>query len=372
VKRYTLELEAHSPIHVGTGEMQPAYTYLPDQKNSCVLLLDLGRLLAKLPPNEQNQLIQAVSQGAKPAQNAILNIQRSNPEYIEAAVSRSIAASKAFLNTVANASNAALLEYRPLPRALEHPYLPGSSLKGALRTAYLYDYLLEKGQPVRFERGSWSYGTDLLGENEAILDLPPRLSPRDAQEFEPFVLEYHEIKKMDRDPFRAVRLSDSSPIPETFLNRISMYHPKGKLNETQVLAETIRTGTKFTHEFQINDDIGSTLGNGKPAIVSKKISAEELSTACRAFYGEVLERELEYAEVEKLENTKINLNKLKDQLKVDPELFPIRVGFGSSEHGLTLSLLTDEELPYTRKTVGATNPQDGHTLGWLIARLKER
>jgi len=58
----------------------------------------------------------------------------------------------------------------------------------------------------------------------------------------------------------------------------------------------------------------------------------------------------------------------------DPEVFPLRVGFGSGRLSLRLVLLLPEDHPEareprTRKTVGSANPQDGLPLGWMLGRL---
>ncbi|MDT7922700.1 MAG: type III-A CRISPR-associated RAMP protein Csm5, partial [Thermus sp.] len=45
LETFRLELEAISPVHVGTGETYPAYAYVPDFEKKEVHLLDPGVLL---------------------------------------------------------------------------------------------------------------------------------------------------------------------------------------------------------------------------------------------------------------------------------------------------------------------------------------
>ncbi|WP_243031737.1 type III-A CRISPR-associated RAMP protein Csm5, partial [Thermus altitudinis] len=286
-----------------------------------------------------------------------------------------IKASNAFLRTVSQAVEEALLEFRPLPQSPQGPYLPGSSVKGALRTAWLFHTLVERGEEVVFQEGRWQF-RKARGEPKVI---PPKFKPKPREEllinqhFEATVLGYLKPGKGGRpepnlyaDPFRAVRLTDSNP-GEGFLNRIGIFHPKGTMKGTVLLAETFRMGSKFHFLFRYQPGLAQHQGVAQP------IPPAKLVRALREYYSHVAEWERAFAEEHQLVKALEVYHRLEERLN-DPNVFPIRLGFGSGRLAIRLALLLPEDHPEgqepkTRKTAGAENPQDGYPLGWAVGRL---
>ncbi len=66
-----------------------------------------------------------------------------------------------------------------------------------------------------------------------------------------------------RDPFRAVRLTDSAPV-ETFLNRIGVFHPNKDTSGMVLLAETFRMGTRFALTLRYHEGLGQRGGVSMP------------------------------------------------------------------------------------------------------------
>ena len=62
LRSFRLELEALSPVHVGTGEAYPAYAYVPDFARKAVHLLDPAALLLALPEARRRQYLEKVAQ----------------------------------------------------------------------------------------------------------------------------------------------------------------------------------------------------------------------------------------------------------------------------------------------------------------------
>lgn len=368
LESYRLELELLSPVHVGTGEAFPAYAYVPDRSAKAVHILDLSVLLLHLSPERRRAFLAKVAEGPKGAQEVLQYLYQEG-QIPKEAILRSLPASKAFLDMVLGAHQEALLEFRPLPYSPLGAYLPGSSVKGALRTAWLFWSLVQKGEDLVFRGGVWEFRRS-KGEVRVI----PRGSPRlgDNQVFEGVVLGYATLKErgyqldLYKDPFRAVRLTDSNP-GEGFLNRIGIHHPLGKMDGTVVLAETFRMGSRFQFLFRYQGSLARHRG------VAGAIPPRELVRALREYYGRVAEWERSYAEEHGLARALEVYEELERRLK-DPEVFPIRVGYGSGRLALRLALLLPEDHPEgqepkTRKTVGALRPKDGYPLGWAVGRL---
>lgn len=368
LESYRLELELLSPVHVGTGEAFPAYAYVPDRSAKAVHILDPSVLLLHLSPERRRAFLAKVAEGPKGAQEVLQYLYQEG-QIPKEAILRSLPASKAFLDMVLGAHQEALLEFRPLPYSPLGAYLPGSSVKGALRTAWLFWSLVQKGEDLVFRGGVWEFRRS-KGEVRVI----PRRSPRlgDNQVFEGVVLGYATLKErgyqldLYKDPFRAVRLTDSNP-GEGFLNRIGIHHPLGKMDGTVVLAETFRMGSRFQFLFRYQGGLARHRG------VAGAIPPRELVRALREYYGRVAEWERSYAEEHGLARALEVYGELEKRLK-DPEVFPIRVGYGSGRLALRLALLLPEDHPEgqepkTRKTVGAFRPKDGYPLGWTVGRL---
>lgn len=370
LERYRLELELLSPVHVGTGELYPAYAYVPDLRTKEVHLLDLSTLLLSLPPEWQSALLSKVASGPKGAQDALRNLYEEGRVPKEA-ILRTVKASTAFLRTVTEAAEEALLEFRPLPQSPQGPYLPGSSVKGALRTAWLFQRVLDREEDLVLKGDQWLF-VKMTGSEPRIR--PPKvLKLPHNQRFEGAVLGYLKRDKEGRprldlyaDPFRAVRLTDSNP-GEGFLNRIGIFHPRGAMKGTVLLAETFRMGSRFHFLFRYQPGLAQHKGVAQP------IPPAKLVQALRKYYSHVAEWERTFAEEHHLVKALEVYDRLEERLK-DPNVFPIRVGFGSGRLAVRLALLLPEDYPegkepVTRKTVGSSEPKDGYPLGWAVGRL---
>lgn len=119
LRSFRLELEALSPVHVGTGEAYPAYAYVPDFARKAVHLLDPAALLLALPEARRRQYLEKVAQGPKAAQE-VLRYLLEEDQLPREAVLHTLPASKAFLEALRSATEEALLEYRP-----PSPFPPG-------------------------------------------------------------------------------------------------------------------------------------------------------------------------------------------------------------------------------------------------------
>jgi CRISPR-associated protein Csm5 len=370
LESYRLELELLGPIHVGTGESFPAYSYLVDEAKKEALILDAGRLLELLNESQRKNYLEAIAQGPKQAQKTLQSLWSSGLLDPTPATLRRLPATPAFINTVKNATDAAGLEFRPLTRSPLGAYLPGSSIKGALRTAWLFKRVVQQGQDVEY-KGHWQWGPKVKGDEWPLIQPPERISTREAQRFEALVLDYATERdpNLHRDPFRQVRIGDSEPSENLLLNRIGVFHPRGQMDQTVILAEMFRVGTKLQATLRLHTGLAR---QSHKDTVSHTISAQALAAACREYYLEVAVREEEFAQRNDLKQALGVYQKLHQHLEAAPEAFPLRIGFGSGRMSIRLALLLDGEEgqePKTRKTAGHSSPKDGFPLGWTIARL---
>ncbi|MCS7069710.1 MAG: type III-A CRISPR-associated RAMP protein Csm5, partial [Meiothermus sp.] len=279
LESYRLVIETLGPIHVGTGEAFPAYSYLLDEKNKQALILDAGRLLELLTPEQQKNYLEAVAQGPKRAQESLQSLWNSGLVDPTPAILRQVAVSGPFIQTVKKATDAAGLEFRPLPRSALGAYLPGSSIKGALRTAWMFRRLLQRGQDVEY-KGGWRWGERAPKDEWPLVRPPKEIRPHVAQAFEALVLDYETERgfNLHKDPFRQVRVGDTEPSENLLLNRIGVFHPRGAMDGTVLLAETFRSKTQLAATLRFHTGLAQQ--NHKDT-VSHRISAKDLAEACR-------------------------------------------------------------------------------------------
>ncbi|PZA07283.1 MULTISPECIES: type III-A CRISPR-associated RAMP protein Csm5 [unclassified Meiothermus] len=371
LESYRLELELLGPVHVGTGEAFPAYSYLVDEAQKEALILNAGRLLELLSETQQKNYLEAIAQGPKQAQKTLQSLWSSGLVDPTPAILRRLPVTPAFINTVKNATDAAGLEFRPLPRSPLGAYLPGSSIKGALRTAWLFKRVVQQGRDIEY-KSRWQWGPRVQGDEWPLIQPPQKISTPVAQAFEALVLDYatERSPNLHRDPFRQVRVGDSDPSDNLLLNRIGVFHPRGQMDQTVILAEMFRVGTKLQATLRLHAGLARQRHKDT---VSHAISAQALAEACREYYREVLHLEREYAQNHGLAQALRVYETLEKRMNEDNRLFPLRIGFGSGRISIRLALLLDGEEgqePKTRKTAGHSSPKDGFPLGWALARLE--
>lgn len=291
---YDLTLEMLSPVHVGTGEEIEPTEYVvrpaPQHPGSFELLaVDLPKLLSSLTPAERAKFDAAVRDKSATlvrrfvAEHARLSQCVRWTAWADEEVFR--------LYTDGLRSGTARLAVQPMTRdaATGRPYIPGSTLKGALRTAWI----ARKAAP-----------------------LAPREAPWRGEErhFEPRVLGYldtsgkHPRVELRADPFRALRITDA-PLPDdaTIITRVSIYkpdRPPGSADPAGIqmfydvtfsLLEDPDHPVVATGTLAIDDRLART---PVPAdrwafdhCVAGGFTADELLDACHAFYAERLRQE---------------------------------------------------------------------------------
>lgn len=367
MRRFILDLQLKSPVHVGLGadHDHPAYAYLPDQERNEVVLLDPTRLVVELEESRRRVFLEAVASGPVRAQRLLRDWYK---EGVPLPVVGRLPASQAFLRTVETASGNAELDFRPLPRSIKGPYLPASSVKGALRTAWLYaelEPILEENDLV-FDPRSHEWHEESKRDDEGMIR-PHNGGLWEAQSLEAYALGYLGKRRPDmyKDPFRAVRLGDGPALSTTRLERVGVVHPQNRLKDVAILAEVIPQGTRLRlplrhHEALVQENI-----------VSKSIAPEELGEAARVFYFGVLEAEWEYAEENGWNKAAQFYAELAKEIENHEDVFPLRFGFGSGKVANTLLFLLDEPWPKTRKAAGSSEPYLGIPLGWAVGKLIE-
>lgn len=207
---YRLEIEVLTPLHIGSGvTLKQGFDF--EVSNGLTYRLNEDIILADKWPSDPAQQRLYLNQ---PLANLLeTGDYRAHPEY--------------FRYTLRGAP--AMKEIREAIRDVQgRPYIPGSSLKGALRTALLRGLTSKQV----FQRGDFGPSEDPREAKAAASRLEKSLLGRDP----------------NRDVLRAIQMSDSSPVSTAALTLQQVQMVPG-LN---IDVEAIQRGTRLTATLRID------------------------------------------------------------------------------------------------------------------------
>lgn len=277
---YKIKAEILTPVHIGDGAELEPLEYVIKEKFYKVNLEEWLSTLSGEKAGEFQRLT-----GRDYAQITILTALRrfvrdniDIDKYTEWSVDVSEAVKRRYEDKFDKPENQ--LPMSPFIRTANKPYLPGSSIKGAIRTAYLN--FLKRETPSLSERKR----ADLV-EGELLRAIDPGKegkSPRFA---------------IDKDPFRAIKVHDVSlPENSTFFVEVINHNKKdNRINPTtiQILSEVtygslIGKPVRFELEISIDRKVLSHQDSGISNI-HKGITIETLLKSCDSFYKDALKEE---------------------------------------------------------------------------------
>lgn len=276
---YKINAEILTPVHIGDGtELEPLEYVIKDK----FYKMNMEEWLSTLSGEkaEEFKKLTGKDYAQKTTLVALRNFVRNNIDtgkYTEWAVDVSNAVQERYKEKFDAPENQ--LPMSPFIRTGIKPFLPGSSIKGALRTAYL-NYLKRSGQPLREKNRADLVEGELLKANTERRDGTMRFD-------------------MDKDPFRAIKIKDAF-LPEgaTFFGEVINYNKKdGRVNPTniQILSEVTYgslIGKPVSVELEISLD-KKVLCNRESGIdaLHEKVDVQSLLKACDNFYRDALNEE---------------------------------------------------------------------------------
>lgn len=276
-KTYKIGAEILTPLHIGDGsELEPLEYVIRDR----FYKVNLAEWLSILPDDKASEFKKLT--GRDYAQKSVLislrKFVRDNidvDKFTEWSADVSDAARKRYTERFDAPENQ--LPMSPFIRTAQKPYLPGSSIKGAMRTAYLNS--LSKGMTVREKRADLIEG-ELLHAIHQREGKPPFFS-------------------IDKDPFRAVKIKDAFlPDNSTFFSEVINHNRKdNSINPTsiQILSE-VTYGKLLNRPLSIEIEIvidKRVLSHTEGGLHVHKdnVTLENLLKACDSFYRNCLKEE---------------------------------------------------------------------------------
>lgn len=295
-------IEIQSPVHVGCDEVYEPTGFVIDEANQQLIHFDPVMFLSTLDPKDRERFSAICQEGTISSIQKIYQFFRGKP-----AQGRRVNLCDGFLNHYSQTLN---LPDNRLQQELNkfsiqrtafrvadgRPYLPGSSIKGALRTGHL---------------NAVCQGKKTGGSSKDI---------------EKNLLEY---SKIDDDPFGRVKVSDFQPVGDTQTRVIYAVNKKKRPSEKEArgpyqILEVIQPGALFQGIVEVQDTAFSPH-------IRKPIQLDELLSGAVGFYLKEFHREA--GELESIQISPPSL-KTPDQ---GGNALPLRIGRHSGAESVTIA-----------------------------------
>ena len=312
-----MKLEILTPTHIGSGEKLLPTDYYPIKdiygNITKIVVIDLDRLFDTLISMgvNVNEVIEILREGESYPLTEIFEKYHLKPKDFE----------KYSLDIVGGYEKYSM-QINTFIKTCGMPYIPGSSIKGAIRTALMY-YVVKDNKKLL---------SDIINELNKIVN------PQNAKNF---------IKKADdkldkrifgNDPkfdiLKTLIIRDSEKISS---KKLKVYRVEILGNETSIptYIEGLEN-VKLNFEMQINDTI---LKNANFNGILKNIDFELIKNAIREFSKAVIKAEInEIYKYGKYKDDVLKFYKNLEEKIENRELF-IRIGWGSGWYSTTIGTL---------------------------------
>jgi CRISPR-associated protein Csm5 len=370
-------LKTLSPVHIHSGEVLKSINYMV--KDGRVLIFDEMDVIKAVKENEllSDELLNHFA-----ADNRRAEYIKTLDYFIEKGIIESSIVEKyktAAINKVGDLSGQDI--YRTM-RNIFGTYIPGSTLKGVLRTAILYDFLLNKG-------------IDYIKEAINFLN-QRRRTPYTIDDYIIYGVEHNNSinRNIQNDPFKFLGIKDVTMQGKDIeIYEESIYNVKNFVPGNVI--EAIPEGN-YSDEFEFEIRLEERLINRYNEEIISYFNEEELVRVLYQFSKDIIEDEIKYYKAlnSPLFNTREIIKKLEEiQSKNSLNSPVLRIGKGKGYKSNTVALAIKRldrdyylkeirniakpfrynrnyEYPKTRKFVGS--PSSPKLLGFAILEKVDR
>ena len=248
-----------TPIHVGDGSVLAAEEWRLTPDGAWLERFEPAAVLRAADPRRRREYLENLERGQLQAAQRILR-ESAPPGLVLERIAVGPAARQELEATVNNPLRRG--DIRPMVRTGGRPYLPGSSLKGALRTALLSS-LVDASKREEIERIKENHRERARQEAERRGRNPLGNVPSTASnEVQALLLEH---QNPDQDPFRFVEVADIAlPERSTRVDQVINWRP----------ARLIRNGRQPAEKMQMIFEVTNCVALGKPLPLACEIRIE--------------------------------------------------------------------------------------------------
>lgn len=336
---YEIKLHTLTPVHIGCDDSYTPVEFIIDTDRNTLIQFDLFEFIENLSPEEWQEFNSIAS---NPSPIALVHIYRFYSKMKGKIKGRELPIpnelSKRYTEVKQLKNDRDMLkgfnEFE-IPRTFYNPYtlepiVPGSSIKGSLRTAFV-EALIKEHDRNRLERKEYNQiEEELLGG------------------------------KMQKDPFRLLKISDFEPessVKTKILYQINVRKERETSRESlSIPIEVIPEGALFRGTIKIESPIE---GSG----IRKSIEFKDLLLKSHSHYAKIFNKEID---LRKIKNFKLpNITQFRDGLK--EKYFILRIGKHSGAEAVTWEGLRKIRV---RTREGIQRRSESTTI-WLASREKK-
>ena len=366
---HKIKIEPLTAVHIGTGEkILPLDYKLATPKNSekkRYVKFDSDKIISSILKSEDKSLIQKLQEASE--SNDIDKLGKFFQEYFYKGIEYDAKVTNEFANLFSRKIDDGLfsnaLEVDQMLHKENMPYIPGSSIKGAVRTAILNNILLceIKDAPYNALRN--------MADEEKQKDRLKKGSYEEKIQNAALQIDDSKVKCSNarKDPFRCLEITDCKFSPKDqivgCIKNIKVDRLTKELTETgmQIIAESI-PGSLLKHncsaEFllRINTDL-QNIDFGETFHINKKITIRDIVDSCNFFFKKQFKEEYKkfYSDaMEHVDKEIVELGKMINSITDTDNQFIIRLGRWSQVEFVTLG--NDFRNPKTPSRRGKVMP----------------
>ncbi len=277
-------LKIASPVHIGCDEVYEPTGFVVDEEKQCLIAFDPFMFIQSLPENERETLSAICRKGTIASVLEIYKFFRGKDvkghgtDLCRGFVDhyRKVLALPSNDKVVAQNLNKFQISRTAFKSSDNRAYIPGSAIKGALRTAYLN--ACAKSKKMSKFKGK---AADLQAE-----------------------LMVYKTNQIETDPFRLVKVSDFMPVGEVHTKIIYAINKKKKISDREArgpyqILEVVEPGACFIGEISVDAPLSKKF-------ISKPVSLEALLESLNPFYKKENEKECQGFKVIGVEGAALN------------------------------------------------------------------
>ena len=382
---YKYEIEALTPLHIGSGHKIYPLEYVIDKGD--FIRVNMERLFTD-PDFNREAFIEKSKMG-----DFYIGAFSKEPaiRYPHYRISISGNTAQFLIKNIAT-PNSAILEFSKEAMSF---FIAGSSIKGAMRTAVLQRVLEDSAKKATYEKG-------------LKISLHEKKNKEKGRKIkrERFSLSSEEsiLGRPNNSIMRALQVSDSNFIPHSeiriYLSRVMSCKEKEyrwkqlgrggtntseSRNATPIFFEALRPGAKLTGYLKLDDFILKTETDSMLGI-RDMIPIEQIVQTCNRFSQRHLEREEIFFQSVGFQDLQKEIKKIRT-MKLDKNEFLLHVGWGAGYESKAIGNFLDDELfseikkewrmgrkgmpfPKTRKIVFEDDNAKTET-GWIKMNLQD-
>ncbi len=335
IEKYKCKGKVLSPFHIGTGkEITPLDYFIEDNR---IVVYNFQKLLGEDTSFAERFLKLTEKQNVRKLflKDILTSKQKSNKNYYlyTGAVSRHL---KGDLESEMNKSNKANI-WEFIKDTKYKPFIPGSSIKGTIRTAIVY-YIFKKDEDLKSQltKRLWKESKNIV--NSLI--------------FQPGDLDAKE------DILRILSVSDANIIEDAPLSiecakRLSSKRLLGFPN----YYECVKPESRLSFSLSFFKALIKAKPEWQKILLKYRVDKQSIINYCREFSNDLIEQEISYFENHKERNFALKVKKFyEEKLKKEPleeNEFLLRLGQGGGFYGKTLAMLLEKTKGFDyRKFIG--------------------